>query len=70
MCKWQRFNDKKILSSLLYEMKKEFFSVGLVLRLELVSSKYLSYTGARKGLNYTHTHLKLVVGLNRFTRNT
>jgi len=40
-------------------MKKEFFSVGLVLRLEPVSSKYLSYTGARKGLDNTHTHTHL-----------
>ena len=37
-------------------MKKGLFLVGLVLILELVSSQYLSYTGARKGLDYTHTH--------------
>jgi len=36
-------------------MKKRLLLVGLVLGLEHVSSLYLSYTGARKGLDYTDT---------------
>jgi len=35
-------------------MKKGLFSVGLVLRLEPVPHN-ISYTGGRKGLDYTHT---------------
>jgi len=42
----------------LYEMKKELFLVDLVSRLESVPHN-ISYTGARKGLDYTHTHLRL-----------
>ena len=51
-------------------MKTGLFSVGLVLRLEPIPHN-ISYTGARKGLDctHTHTHLRLVVGLNRFMRN-
>ena len=51
-------------------MKKGLFSVGLVLRLEPIPHN-ITYTGARKSwTTHTHTRLKLVVGLNRFMRNT
>ena len=47
-------------------MKKRLFSVGLVLRLEpvfLIIS--VSYRSKKRDGLHTHTHLKLVVGLNK-----
>lgn len=52
-------------------MKKEFFSVTLVLRLEPVPLNiYIIHEQEKGWTTHTHTHLRLVVGLNRFTRNT
>jgi hypothetical protein len=52
-------------------MKKGLFSVTLALGIESVPHNINLIQEQEKGWTaHTHTHLRLVVGLNKFTKNT